>query len=192
MPLCTVCFPPYPTVWEKPAVSQPPSHSHFFVCKKTLEDFPAGYLSDFDITWAVEFRLHLSRSFEMWRWLHGRTRLRGNYEVANSENEITVRTHSVLCAVFADCSCLHFNSYNSNYNSFLQNDFPTLQLEGTSLIVLCSFSLSLLQHFMLPLTLFLSMAEIETIFVNIPVSHRQVRKFFTEGPFHWLFEKPLV
>lgn len=178
---------------EAGCISAAQSQPLLYVCKKTLDDFPAGYLSDFDITWAVEFRLHLSRSFEMWRWLHGRTRLRGNYEVENSENEIAVRTHSVLCAVFADCSCLHFNSYNSNYNSFLQNDkMTTLQLEGMNLIVLCSFSLSLLQHFMLPLTLFLSMAEIETIFVNIPVSHRQVRKFFTEGPFHWLFEKPLV
>lgn len=35
--------------------------------------------------------------------------------------------------------------------------------------IACSLSLSL-QHFMMPLTMFLSTAEMEKVFVNIPVS----------------------
>lgn len=51
--------------------------------------------------------------------------------------------------------------------------FPLVLRRGrASFCCILSLSLSLLQHFMTPLTMFLSMAEMERMFVNIPVSHR--------------------
>lgn len=61
--------------------------------------------------------------------------------------------------------------------------FPLLNWMGLSIILMRSLSLSfpLLQHFMFPLTSYLSAAEIESVFVNIPVRNFTAHFAVTAG-----------